>query len=1066
MKHTLFFAFLLSMTLVVAQDAQWKFINGDKQAPQNPVYGNRGIAAPENTPGSRQGSFTWADNKNMWLYGGPGRIGSIDGRFGTTADLWRYEFATNQWAWEGGDTITDGRAVFGKKGVGDILNTPGIRTGSATWTDASGNLWLFGGEGIADQYGYLNDLWKYEPKTRQWTFISGDTAVYKYGRYGTKDQSEKNNIPGSRVSSLGWMDTTGHIFVFGGNGYSRTTFGALNDLWTLDTKTGEWSWIQGDSIANQLPVYGKKGIPAPTNKPTGRYNAALSSDRAGNVWMFGGAGGRTIAGYGSQNDLWMFNSYTRIWTWMGGDTVINHKGSYGRKNNYDTANRPGARYMATSCLDLAGNFYVFGGNGYDVSASGDLNDLWKFDVSEGMWTWLTGDSTRNQRGKFGLRGVASTSFTPASRTSATGKSDSLGNLYIFGGFSNAVPEYGVTNELWKYTQATGEWAWVNGNTNTVGQNTRRSEKFVAAPSNNPGSRANATAWTDYNGTRWLFGGTTYLVNELYPTNDLWMLKGDVWTWMSGGSSPNQPAFYGTLGVPGNEVQPGARSKAMGWTDINGNLWLYGGEGSYQDGVRSVLGDLWKFSPSQNQWTWMGSGDSITHKASYGQKGVPAATNHPGARNESVTWTDANGNFWLFGGYGYGTRFPNQLNDLWKYTPVNGLWTWMSGDSLIVSGIYGTRGVGAATNRPGSRVSATGAIDANGVLYLYGGNGSSAKYAYVDLSDLWQYTPSTGFWTYLAGDSLGTAGGLYGIKGVPSSTNFPGARTSAASFTDKAGNFFLFGGYGRSGSATGILNDLWRYQPSTKQWTWIGGDNLTSSEDQFGIQGTASSAFKPSARYSTAYPSGNIGTFWLFGGIIHTGISNESFQYTVGEVALPVNFIRLTAVSQPKSVVVRWTTGSEFKSNYFIVERSSSANTFDSIGVVGAVGFSNSLHDYNFNDPAPLTGNTFYRVKSVDKDGQLQYSQTVQIKSGISEERFMIIENPVSAVLRFSIPATLKGKLTAQVYDLNGKTLLTKEFYHNAGTKIYNLPVNILPAGTYFLNVQSDDYNLSRIFVKK
>ena len=34
---------------------------------------------------------------------------------------------------------------------------------------------------------------------------------------------------------------------------------------------------------------------------------------------------------------------------------------------------------------------------------------------------------------------------------------------------------------------------------------------------------------------------------------------------------------------------------------------------------------------------------------YGTKGVPAAANVPGARDESISWTDSTGNLWLFGG---------------------------------------------------------------------------------------------------------------------------------------------------------------------------------------------------------------------------------------------------------------------------------------------------------------------------------------------------------------------------------------------------------------------------------
>jgi hypothetical protein len=45
-------------------------------------------------------------------------------------------------------------------------------------------------------------------------------------------------------------------------------------------------------------------------------------------------------------------------------------------------------------------------------------------------------------------------------------------------------------------------------------------------------------------------------------------------------------------------------------------------------------------------------------------GSPAASNVPGARDSAVSWTDKNGNFWLFGGSGSVGFF----NDLWSYQP--------------------------------------------------------------------------------------------------------------------------------------------------------------------------------------------------------------------------------------------------------------------------------------------------------------------------------------------------------------------------------------------------------------
>jgi hypothetical protein len=36
---------------------------------------------------------------------------------------------------------------------------------------------------------------------------------------------------------------------------------------------------------------------------------------------------------------------------------------------------------------------------------------------------------------------------------------------------------------------------------------------------------------------------------------------------------------------------------------------------------------------------------------YGEKGTGTASTVPGARSASCTWTDSDGHFWLFGGYG-------------------------------------------------------------------------------------------------------------------------------------------------------------------------------------------------------------------------------------------------------------------------------------------------------------------------------------------------------------------------------------------------------------------------------
>jgi hypothetical protein len=88
------------------------------------------------------------------------------------------------WTWMGGSSTVPGSnegqpGVYGTMGTPAAANIPGGRGASAVWIDHSGNTWLFGGYG-ADANGassYLNDLWKLNPTTNEWTWMSGSTTI-------------------------------------------------------------------------------------------------------------------------------------------------------------------------------------------------------------------------------------------------------------------------------------------------------------------------------------------------------------------------------------------------------------------------------------------------------------------------------------------------------------------------------------------------------------------------------------------------------------------------------------------------------------------------------------------------------------------------------------------------------------------------------------------------------------------------------------------------------------------------------------------------------------------------
>jgi N-acetylneuraminic acid mutarotase len=295
--------------------------------------------------------------------------------------------------------------------------------------------------------------------------------------------------------------------------------------------------------------------------------------------------------------------------------------------------------------------------------------------------------------------------------------------------------------------------------------------------------------------------------------------------------------------------------------------LFGGLGFVSSGSSGYLSDLWEFSPTAGTWEWVSGANTISAIGIYGTQGVASTSNAPGGRDSGVSWTDAAGNLWLFGGFGTDSAGNSgYLNDLWEFNPAAGAWEWVSGSSTIdAAGSYGTQGLASTSNVPGAREGSLSWTDASGNLWLFGGFGYSSSTSYGNLNDLWKFNPTAGTWEWVSGSSSIDAYGTYGTQGTPSTANTPGSRVFATSWTDAAGNLWLFGGSGYSATDSGYLNDLWKFNPTAGTWEWVSGSNTAYAAGVYGTQGLASTSNVPGAREAPISWIDASGNLWLFGG---------------------------------------------------------------------------------------------------------------------------------------------------------------------------------------------------------
>ncbi|MBB1284478.1 T9SS type A sorting domain-containing protein [Flavisolibacter sp. BT320] len=879
---------------------QWTWVSGDTLTNTTPVYGQKGVPSVNNTPGEVSSAESWTDlSGNFWLLRGD--------------ILWRYNPDTGEWTWM--SRGQNGFGIYGTKGVASPGNKPGARGSSVSWTDASGNLWLFGGEGFASSsYGYLNDLWKYTITSATTPFITTSlpaTSYYK-GAMVSITYTAQGSFGPDNLFIAQLSDTTGSFLnpvVIGS--VKASTSGAINV--TIPYTTPAASGYRIRVVSNLPEIHGSDNgaditimdLPA-TSVST--QHSITTNPLISNVRYQGKEVSVAYTATGTFNPTTIFHAQLSDASGSFANPVfigsVSAAGSGTIKATIPAATPAGTAYRVR-VITVAGNEPVIGS---DNGTALTIAPQPPYPSVSGSWTWMSGDNVINQPGSYGTKGVPSTENKPGAREGAASWKDGSGTLWLYGGYGYAAnTTVGFLNDLWKYNTATREWTWVSGD-NLTNQSAVFGTKGVSTPETKPRARTGAAGWADKEGNLWLYGGNTYYPQSYFEgvggeINDLW--KYDItmnqWTWVSGDSITADQAMrannwdfhygvYATKGVPSVNNRPPAKTHAITWTDNDGNFWLYSGY-AYYGFLSGHMTDIWKFNPLTTEWTFVTSTTAFTNAdgiARYGVKGVASPDNKPLGRQDAVGWVDKDNNLWLYGGYTiynnvenvFGLNFRSTLADLWLFNTTTGLWTWMGGEKFqpppffksAAPPVRGSKGVPSVDNHPGLVRSAVSWTDAAGKFWLLNGD------------DLWRYDPLNSTWTWVSGDDNDP--GAYGTKGVAAQGNEPGARSEAVSWMDAAGKLWLFGGSGfATTSTTGYLNDLWNFGVETEPTT------LTTSPLSSGLCAGSKLSVRYTANHS--FNPGNVFTVQLSNasGSFDNPISIGSVSATtpgIIEVTIPSN----------------------------------------------------------------------------------------------------------------------------------------------------------------------------------
>jgi len=164
-----------------------------------------------------------------------------------------------------------------------------------------------------------------------------------------------------------------------------------------------------------------------------------------------------------------------------------------------------------------------------------------------------------------------------------------------------------------------------------------------------------------------------------------------------------------------------------------------------------------------------------------------------------------------------------------------------------------------------------------------------------------------------------------------------------------------------------------------------------------------------------------------------------------DAALPVTIINLKAQQQKSIIKIDWTSVTEINVAGYEIQRSSNALNFSTMGSLTAKGNGTQKVNYTFNDVQPMHGDNYYRIKAVDKDGKITYSNTVLVKLNNDRIITVVYPNPAKDIIHVET----NGSAIFSLINQSGKILVTTNIN---GKGVIN--VSGIVAGLYYLKNNS------------
>lgn len=173
--------------------------------------------------------------------------------------------------------------------------------------------------------------------------------------------------------------------------------------------------------------------------------------------------------------------------------------------------------------------------------------------------------------------------------------------------------------------------------------------------------------------------------------------------------------------------------------------------------------------------------------------------------------------------------------------------------------------------------------------------------------------------------------------------------------------------------------------------------------------------------------------------------------------LPIELLSFEGKIVENEVLLSWTTQTELNNDYFTIERSIDAMTFEPVNTITGNGTSSIKHDYKLFDPNPYDGVNYYRLKQTDYNGAFSYSTLIAVTfDEVTDRVTSVYPNPSKMNRSVSITGLIE-KQDYIVHFINTKGEITKQLSINSSDfGETTIDLRAMEEGLYIIKLYQED----------